>query len=128
MFLYVHHVHYVVKNCDDMAAYIEKNFGMKPDFIGINSNGKEARYKVDKTQIQMVEPLPGSKQERYLAEHGPGVYHVAWAVKDAEQACKDLQQAGNKIVQGKGKTRDNDPVCNIDPASSLGVRFDLVTA
>ena len=83
MFLYVHHVHYVVNNCDEMAAYMEKNFGMKPDFIGINSNGKEARYKIDKTQIQMVEPLPGSKQERYLAEHGPGVYHVAWAVKDA---------------------------------------------
>jgi methylmalonyl-CoA/ethylmalonyl-CoA epimerase len=127
MFLYVHHVHYVVKNCDEMAAYMEKNFGLKPDFIGINSNGKEARYKIDKTQIQMVEPLPGSKQERYLAEHGPGVYHVAWAVKDAEQAAKDLKQKGNKLLQSKGTTRDNDPVSNIDPASSLGVRFQLVT-
>ena len=127
MFLHVHHVHYVVRNRDEMVAYIEKNFGMKPNFVGINSNGKEARYEVDKTQIQIVEPLPGSKQEKHLAEHGPGVYHVAWAVEDAEKMARDLQAKGNKLQQSKAVTRDDDPVCIVDPASSLGVRFQLVT-
>jgi methylmalonyl-CoA/ethylmalonyl-CoA epimerase len=127
MFLYVHHVHYVVRNRDDMVAYLEQNFGLKPDFIGINSNGKEASYEVGGTQMQIVEPLPGTKQEQHLAEHGPGVYHVAWAVGDAGLAAKDLSAKGNRMQQTKGTTRDGYPHCNIDPASSLGVRFELVT-
>jgi 4-hydroxyphenylpyruvate dioxygenase and related hemolysins len=128
MLLYAHHIHYVVTNLDEMVAYLDENFGMKPDFVGINSNGKEARYEIDKTRMQMVEPLPGSKQEKYLAEHGPGVYHVAWAVEDAEKLGQELVAKGIKLQQSKGTTRDLDPVCNIDPASSLGVRFQLVTS
>jgi len=127
MFLYVHHVHYVVRNRDEMVAYIEKNFGMKPDFLGINSNGKEASYEVGKTEIQIVEPLPGSKQEQHLAQHGPSVYHVAWAVEDAQKMAAELVAKGNKVSQSKGTTRDGYPHCNLDPASSLGVRFELVT-
>ena len=30
MLLYVHHVHYVVKNLAEMMQYLEKTFGLKP--------------------------------------------------------------------------------------------------
>ena len=134
MFQYVHHVHYVVKNRDAMVEYLEKNFGMKPDFVGVNHNGKEAQYSIGKTQIQIAEPSdPNSKQGQFLAKHGPGVFHVAWGVDNIQQVAQDLAAKGNKMQMreegGIGKsTAHGYLVCNLDPASSLGVRFQLVAA
>ena len=132
MFEYVHHVHYLVNSCDAMVDYLEKNFGMKPEFVGNNKNGKEARYNVGKTEIQITEPLdPSSNHGKFLAKHGPGVHHVAWAVDGIEQLAKDLAAKGNKVKMGKEgegarKTHHGYMVCSLDQASSLGVKFQLV--
>ena len=134
MFLYVHHVQYFVRNCDAMVDYLEKNFGMKPEFVGVNKHGKEAQYNVGKTQIQIVEPTdPLSKKGQHLAKHGPGVVHVAWAVDNIQKVAQDLAANGNKMQLheegGTGKSESHDyVVCDLDAASSLGVRFQLVAA
>src|SRR5258705_13971084 len=91
---YVHHVHYVVHNRDEMVKYIEKNFGMKPDEL-LEYKDKKGRlmknayYNIGKTEIQFTEaPDPSSKIAQHLAQCGPSVYHVAWAVDDVENLAK----------------------------------------
>jgi hypothetical protein len=134
MFAYVHHVHYLVRDRDAMVEYLEKNFGMKPDFVGVNHNGKEAQYNVGKTQIQIAEPAnPNSKQGKHLAKYGPGVFHVAWAMENLRQVAKNLAANGNNMeLREEGgvgpSTAHGYLCCNLDPESSLGVRFQLVEA
>ena len=128
MLQYVHHVHYVVQNLDEMVQYLEKNFGIKPAELIEHRNLKEALYDIDKTQIQLTEPLdPKSEMAQKLAKDGPGVWHVAWGVNDIRNVAKDLMAKGNKLRNEDGIT--NSPLgyltININKASSHGMFLQL---
>ena len=128
MFQYVHHVHYVVNNLDEMVAYLDKTFGMKPAELIEHRGLKEALYDVDKTQIQLTEPLdPASEMSKKLAKDGPGVWHVAWGVNDIRKVAKELQAKGNKLRNEDGIT--NSPLgyltINIDRDSTHGMFLQL---
>ncbi len=130
MFKFVHHVHYVVRNRDEMVAYIEKNFGMKPDKLEVHEDRgmKDALYRVGPTLIEITEPLdPNSGIGRHLAQQGPGVYHVAWGVDNVRQAARDLAAKGNKLRGQDGITQSPRGyiTSNIEPDSSLGLWFQL---
>ena len=99
MFKYVHHVNYVVRSCDAMVEYLEKNFGMKPDHLSQDHRFKQALYDIGKTQIQITEPLdPASRHGKYLAAKGPGVFHVAWAVDNLQKVAQELATKGGKTI------------------------------
>ena len=137
VFKYVHHVHYVVENRDAMVDYFEKNFGMKPVYLGAHPNRKEALYDVGETQIHIVEPLDrSSHQGQHLAMHGPGVYHVAWAVDNIRKVAQELAAKGSK-TRRRGKEISSGQTFestygylsfNIEPSSSYGVLFQLSEA
>ena len=128
----VHHVHYVVHDRDAMVEYLEKNFGMKPtELVVFEKRGfKDALYDVGETQMQFTQPLdPDSHIGRYLAEHGPGVYHVAWGVKDLRKVAAHLVAKGNKM-RGRGENGVQESprgglTTNIALESSQGVWFQL---
>ena len=134
MFQFVHHVHYVIKNRDEMVAYLDKTFGMKPTEL-IEHNGlKEVFYDVDKTQIQLTEPVdptskvgPAAAMTQRLATDGPGVWHVAWGVKDIRNVAQDLAAKGNKLRGQDGIT--NSPLgyltINIERESTHGMFLEL---
>ena len=128
MFQCVHHVHYVVQNLAEMIDYLDKNFGLKPNDVIEHRNLKEALYDIDKTQLQLTEPLdPTSDMAKKLAKDGPGVWHVAWGVNDIRKVAKDLMAKGNKLRNDDGIT--NSPLgyltINIDKASSKGMFLQL---
>lgn len=139
MFKYVHHIEYLVNNCDAMMDYLEKNFGMKPDHTEVNKKGREAHYNVGKTQIQMLEPSdPTCKKGKYLAKHGPGVTHVAWGVDDLHKVAQELSAKGVKVRELVAGSADKHQVAipgteshdyrtfDIDLATSHGVQIQLV--
>jgi methylmalonyl-CoA/ethylmalonyl-CoA epimerase len=128
MFLYVHHVHYICRDLAEMMKYLEDNFGLKPNDVIEHRNLKEALYDIDKTQIQLTEPLdPKSDMAQQLAKDGPGVWHVAWGVNDIRKVAKDLMAKGNKLRNADGIT--NSPLgyltINIDRDSSKGMFLQL---
>ena len=131
MFKYVHHVHYVVKDRDAMVQYLEKNFGMKPTHLVDTENGKQkdVLYEIGQTHIQMTEPIdPNCNAGKFLAKHGPGVLHVAWAVDDIGKIAKELAAKGNKIKGNKDGLTDSPRgyhTINIDQSSSHGLWFQL---
>jgi hypothetical protein len=50
MLKFVHHIQYVVNNRDEFVAYMEKNFGLKPDELEDREAGsKHALFKVGQT-------------------------------------------------------------------------------
>ena len=127
---FVHHVRILVNDRDAMVDYIEKNFGMKPDKLQVYENRgmSNAIYKVGPTNFEVTEPLdPDSAMGRYLAQQGPGVYHLAWGVDDVEQVAQELSAKGNKLSGGGGVSRSADGylTANIPPESSLGLPIQL---
>ena len=130
MFNFVHHVRILVHGRDAMVDYIEKNFGMKPDRLQVyESRGmSNAIYKVGQTNFEITEPLdPDSAMGRYLAQQGPGVYHLAWGVDDVAKVAQELSAKGNKLSGEGGVSRSSDGylTANILPESSLGLPFQL---
>ena len=130
MFNFVHHVRILVRDRDAMVEYIEKNFGMKPDRLQVYEDRgmSNAIYKVGPTNFEVTEPLdPNSAMGRYLAQQGPGVYHLAWGVDDVQQVAQDLAAKGNKLSGKDGVSRSSDGylTATILPESSLGLPFQL---
>jgi methylmalonyl-CoA/ethylmalonyl-CoA epimerase len=126
MLKFVHHIQYVANSRDEFVAYMEKNFGLKPDELEDREAGsKHALYRVGETEIQVSEPAPGSGQAQYLAQHGPGVHHVAWAIDDANQVAQQLRVKGNTLrgEQGFTQSAHGYSAINIDPKDSLGIHF-----
>jgi 4-hydroxyphenylpyruvate dioxygenase-like putative hemolysin len=129
MLKFVHHIQYVANSRDEFVAYMEKNFGLKPDEVEDREAGsKHALYRVGDTEIQVSEPAPGSGQAEYLAQHGPGVHHVAWAIDDATQAVQQLKANGNTLrgEQGFTQSANGYTAINIDPKDSMGIHFQLI--
>ncbi|HZA23596.1 MAG TPA: VOC family protein [Dehalococcoidia bacterium] len=129
MLKFVHHIQYVANSRDEFVDYMEKNFGLKPDELEDREAGsKHALYKIGETEIQVSEPAPGSGQAEYLAQHGPGVHHVAWAIDDATQVAQQLRAKGNTLrgEQGFTQSAHGYSAINIDPKDSMGIHFQLI--
>ena len=130
MFKHVHHVHYIVRSREAMVEYLEKNFGMKPTRLIDLENGrmKDALYNIGQTQLQITEPTDtASNMGKFLEKHGPGVYHVAWAVDDIRKVSKELAAKGNKMRGKDGITESPHGylTSNIDTADTHGIVIQL---
>ncbi|PKB63969.1 MAG: hypothetical protein BZY80_04790 [SAR202 cluster bacterium Io17-Chloro-G2] len=130
MFKFVHHVRILVHDCDAMVEYIDKNFEMKPERVQVYQQRgmKNAIYKVGPTNFEVTEPLdPNSAMGKYLKEYGPGVYHLAFGVDDIQKSAKDLLAKGVNLrgENGLSQAADGYYTANTDPATSLGVAFQL---
>lgn len=131
MFKYLHHVHYAVEDLDGMVEYLDKNFDMKPDRIEVskgNHPAREAVYFAGITEIQVTEPLDKtSSLARHLAEHGPGIYHVAWGVKDIENLFDRAIANGNEMRRKAVSVAPRGyKTVNIEKSTSHGIGFQLI--
>ena len=96
----VHHVTYVVESISDMAAYMEKSFGIKPistdEFT--EQGFKSILFRIGETLVDFFEPLrEDTTMARQLKATGPGVMHVAWGVDGIDAAFKSLQDGGSEM-------------------------------
>ena len=125
----VHHVTYVVESIADMAAYMEKSFGIKPistdEFT--EQGFKSILFRIGETLVDFFEPLrEDTTMARQLKATGPGVMHVAWEVAGIDTAFKSLQDSGNQM---RGDAPAISPfgykTANIETTSSHGIHFQL---
>jgi len=131
MFKYLHHVHYAVENLDDMVAYLERNFDMRPERIEIskgNHPAREAVYRAGITEIQVTQPLDTtSSLARHLAQHGPGIYHVAFGVKGIEDIFDRVVANGNEMRRNAVSVAPRGyKTLNVEKSTSHGVGFQLI--
>ena len=130
MFNFVHHVRFLVHDRDAMVEYIQHTFGMEPDRLQVYEprGMKNAIYKVGPTSFEITEPLdPDSAMGRFLAQQGPGVYHLAWGIDNLQQVARDLAAKGTKL-RGEGgisQSADGYATINIEQESSLGLAFQM---
>src|SRR5262245_10178476 len=130
---YVQQVEYNVRNRDEMVAFMERAFGMKPDRMleDVQKEWVEAQYRVGLTLLRMREPVPGTQTARRIIEKtGPGVRVVSWGTTDnIADVAKKLRANGNILKdqhRGFHQGSQGTDEIHIDPQSSLGILFQII--
>ena len=129
MFTKVHHVTYVVESIQQMADYMEKNFGLMPEQTDefTDRGFKAIMYHIGPTLVDFFEPTrDDTAAAKQLREMGPGVMHVAWGIEGIDQAFRELKGKGNEM-RGDGPSTSpyGYKTISIEPGSSHGIYFQL---
>ena len=75
----------------------------------------------------LIPSSPDSVVAKFLAQRGGGVHHLAFQVRDIEQAVRELRHKGVRFVSDKPQTGVADSsIIFIHPHSTGGVLVELV--
>ena len=89
---YVHHVAYVVDDLDDAIRVFRDVFEL--EMIDRHTCEGErsfemAAFRCGPTHIELMRPISFPALEQFLLDHGPGLCHVAFAVKNLPEKKKN---------------------------------------
>ena len=139
-FSHIHHVSYVVRDLDQVMRYLRDQMGMEPSWGGGEERGhREATYALGVGELQIKQPGPQDTElARFLAEHGPGIHHAAWATTGLDELARALTAGGNRLRDGPAPHRSEESshprlavtyrVVNVmaESGHGLGERIQLV--
>lgn len=107
----ISHVGIVVEDCEKAAAWWERVFGVGPFSTEIYTLDESTHFRFKgepayarmkasiaysgKVFVELVEVLEGeSPHTEFLRQHGEGLQHVAFSVKDIDQVVQKLAKEG----------------------------------
>lgn len=124
------HVAIAVNDLDVTLATYHRLYGAEPLYREVveDQGVEEAMLPFGGSFVQLLEPLtPDSPVGRFLAKRGEGLHHVAYAVRDIEEAIAHLQAEGARLVDeepriGGGSAR----IVFVHPETTAGTLIELV--
>jgi methylmalonyl-CoA/ethylmalonyl-CoA epimerase len=128
----------VVKSIDETIEYYKKIFGFGPfeirevefphaTYYGkiAGYRGKRAFFNLGPIEIELIELKDGKTiHEDFLREKGEGLHHIAFRVKNLEEARRRAEMAGLKVIQGFASP-DGTGYAYLDSDKVGGVIFEL---
>ena len=108
--MFAYNVHHVAIAVYDLDAAIEKHRSLYGTEVlyreVVDSQGvEEAMLPLGGTAIQLLSPLAeDTPVGRFLAKHGEGLHHVAYAVADIDAALTHLREEGASLVDEAPRT------------------------
>ncbi len=126
----IDHIGVAVEDLDGALALYGGQLGLRLDRREvIAEQGVEAALMtLGDSHVELLAPLaPDTPVGRFLLRRGPGLHHVAYQVRDIEQALADARRAGLRAIDdrprpGIGDTR----VAFLHPDSCGGVLTEMV--
>ncbi len=97
MFEYVHHIAYVVADMEDALRIFRDTFELELTdrrIIEGATTVEMAAFRCGPTLIEILRPINHPELAQFLAEHGPGLHHVSFAMKDLAKRVEDLKAKG----------------------------------
>ena len=94
----IDHVAIAVHDLDAALAEYERQYHLRPAYREVVEvqGVEEAMLPVGGSNLQLLQPLaPDTPVGRFLAKHGEGIHHVAYAVPSIEEALQHL--AGEEV-------------------------------
>jgi methylmalonyl-CoA/ethylmalonyl-CoA epimerase len=126
----IHHVGYAVADIDSALSELGGRFGMRVDVREVlEDQGVEAAaLAAGSSQIELISPLgPEGAVARFLERRGPGLHHVAFAVKDLEAALHQLRADGAELIdEAPRRGLGGHLIAFVHPRSSAGMLTELV--
>jgi methylmalonyl-CoA/ethylmalonyl-CoA epimerase len=129
----------VVKNIDATTSYFQKEFGFGPfeiryvdysdaTYYGQKAGyrGKRAFFKLGIIEIELIELIDGKTiHEDFMKQHGEGLHHIGFEVKDLTRAKKNAEEAGFQITQGFSRP-DGSGFAYLDSDKTGGIIMELI--
>lgn len=118
---------------DDLDAAIDgyrSRYGVEPlHRERVESQGvEEAMIPVGGSFVQLLQPLSAdSPVGRFLARHGEGLHHVAFAVPDIRAALTHLEAEGARLIDREPRVGGRGArIAFVHPADLAGTLIELV--
>lgn len=130
MFSKIDHLGIAVADLDAALSLYEGAFALRVQHREIlDEQGVEAvALEVGETTIELLRPTrEDSPVARFLADKGPGIHHIAYAVDDIVEALAALKEQGVRLVDetpriGLAGTK----IAFVHPKSTFGALSELV--
>ena len=97
MFEYIHHIAYVVSDMDEAVRLFRESFELELSdrcVIKGERSYEMATFPCGPTLIELLRPIRHPALAKFLEEHGPGLHHVAFAMKDLPGRIEELREKG----------------------------------
>ncbi|MGQ8335271.1 methylmalonyl-CoA epimerase [Sunxiuqinia sp. A32] len=122
---HIEHIGIAVNSLDEAIPYYEKVLGMKCYAIEevADQKVKTAFFKVGDTKIELLESTdPEGPIGKFIEKKGQGIHHLAFAVKDVNQALSEAEESGVKLIDKTArKGAEGMNIGFLHPKSTLGV-------
>lgn len=126
----IDHVGVAVEDLDGALALYRDSLGMPlVHRETVAEQGVEAALlDIGDGHVELLQPLgPETAVGKFLAKRGPGLHHVAYRVRDVEQALSALAGAGMRLIdEHPRKGIRGSRVAFVHPASTGGVLTEIV--
>ena len=126
---HIEHIGIAVNNLDDAIKYYEDALGLECYSIEevVDQKVKTAFFMVGQTKIELLESTSEDGPiGKYISKKGQGIHHIAFAVKDTDQALKIADKKGIKLVDKVSrKGAEGLDIGFLHPKSTHGVLTEL---
>ncbi|MEZ5076388.1 MAG: methylmalonyl-CoA epimerase [Solirubrobacterales bacterium] len=130
MFGRIDHIGVAVEDIEAGIALYEGSFAMElVHRETVSSQGVEAvLLDVGDGHVELLRPLgPETPVGKFMAENGPGLHHVAYAVDDIDAALGQLAAAGLKLIDREPRIGIRESrVAFLHPRATGGVLTEIV--
>lgn len=125
----IDHLGIAVRSLDESVAYYEKALGLKCERREAIASQKvrAAFFPVGDIHIELLEPTDDdSPIAKFLAKHGEGIHHVAFATDDIAAQLRQAAAAGCQLIHETPVAgAANQLVAFLHPKSTHGVLTEL---
>ena len=126
---HIEHIGIAVKSLEDSIPYWEKVIGLKCYAIEevADQRVKTAFFMVGQTKIELLESTdPEGPIGKFIEKKGEGIHHIAFAVKDIENALAETEANGIQLIDKKSrKGAEGMNIGFLHPKSTFGVLTEL---
>lgn len=126
----IHHVGIAVHDLDAALSEYARQYRVTPLFREkVEAQGvEEAMIPVGGSFVQLLQPLAeDTPVGKFLARHGEGMHHIAYAVADIEAALSYLKAEGAELIDQEARTGGRGSrIAFVHPRSLSGTLIELV--
>jgi len=126
----IHHVGVAVANLDESIKLYRSALGAElVHRAASESEGLEAALlRIGGDEIELMSALrDDSPVGKFMAKRGPGLHHVAYGVKDIDQALAEARAAGLELIDSQPRIGLNGRrIAFVHPKSMGGVLTEFV--
>lgn len=102
----IDHLGIAVKNLEQAMKIYTDSLGLKLIQVEVldKANLRIAFFSVGGVLIELLAPMSEEAGvAKFIAQKGEGIHHIAYRVKDIENALKDLKEKGVKLTDEKSR-------------------------
>ncbi len=122
---HIEHIGIAVKSIAEAKKYFEDVLGLECYAIEEvkDQKVKTAFFKIGQTKIELLEPTSeDSPVAKFIAKRGEGIHHIAFATDDVNQALKEAEEKGVKLIdKQKRKGAEGLNIGFLHPKFTFGV-------